>query len=506
MDLMRPRFSKVPGQGIHFKEDVLNVTLEPECIENEIFVVDDLGFVIGAIDRQLLQYLTERLKNALWLKMFNIIEDGIVAIDCEGRIFFANDAYSEILGIPLSKIIGKFMQDIEPKALIVNVLKQPRTVKKSKQYIASLNKYVSLKISPIFDHHGLNSLVSIFSDATEIVRLNDEVERVNGIAQQFKDEVETQRQLKHMNIIGNSAPFLNAVSKAMVAAKTDAIILLRGENGVGKEVFARMIHQNSRRKDEALITVNCAAIPENLIESELFGYEEGTFTGAKIGGKKGKFELAHRGTLFLDEIGDMPISMQSKLLRVLEAKEIEKIGGVGNVKVDTRIITATNQPLESLIEQKKFRKDLYYRLNLVEIEIPPLRERREDIQSLISHFLNFYNIQYGKTIEIEPQIMNYLISYSWPGNVRELQNCIQYGVIMGTDKYFELRHSPKKVRSDYGEVSILNRGSLKDAVNAFEKEYIRKTIESANNNKTVAMRELGLSRRTFYRKIHDLNL
>ena len=201
-----------------------------------------------------------------------------------------------------------------------------------------------------------------------MVKLGQEIEKANEIAMSYKRQAEAEQELSKLEIIGKSPSFLRSVSQALIVAKTEAPVLIKGENGAGKEVIAKAIHSNSERKDRPMIMVNCAAIPENLIESELFGYEEGSFTGAKSGGRMGKFELASGGTLFLDEIGDMPIAMQSKLLRVLQNGEIEKIGRQKNIPVDIRLIAATNQPLEKMIKEKKFRQDLYFRLNIVEIE------------------------------------------------------------------------------------------------------------------------------------------
>ena len=475
-------------------------------------VTNDQGNKIGEIDREMLSYLIRAADTNMFIitDIIDKFHEGVVVIDTEGRIFYANAAYSSILKVPVCKIIGKKMQQIEPEAEILNVLKTKKTIIKKSQYVKTVDKFVSTHIFPIEKDGELRAVASIFTDATEVVRLGQQIERANEIALTFRLQAEEQNELKKLNIVGRSPSFIKAVSQTMTVAKTDASVLVKGENGVGKELIAKLIHANSERKSQPFIIVNCAAIPENLIESELFGYEEGTFTGAKSGGRMGKFELADGGTLFLDEIGDMPLTMQPKLLRVLQEGEIEKIGRKKNVPVNVRIIAASNQPIEKMVHENKFRKDLYYRINIVEITVPPLRERGEDIGILANHFLQKFNKKYRKSISFSSEVLSFFHSYGWPGNVRELQHCIEYAVIMCLDDYFDLTHLPPHFNNQdlntREDPVRYNYGTLKEAVEIFEKRVIQEAISVSQNNRSRAMEMLGLSRRTFYRKLKEYEI
>ncbi len=323
--------------------------------------------------------------------------------------------------------------------------------------------------------------------------------------------------------------FQNIINQAEMVAKTDAAVLIRGENGSGKEVLADFIHQNSLRADKPMIVVNCASIPEALIESELFGYEEGSFTGAKKGGKPGKFELAEGGTIFLDEIGDMPYSMQAKLLRVLQEGEIEKIGRQKKVPVNVRVIAATNQPLEELIEEKKFRMDLFFRLNVVSFVIPPLRARKHDIEDLSLMFLRQFNEKYQKKVQMTSEVQRMLQSLPWPGNVRELRNCMESSVIMCTgdkltceelpmyemqkvniqetvEQMQECPEEPIRFQSYFtehpeAEQAVDSVTDLKDELNRYEQFLIRAMIIHCGGNKEAAAKKLNISKRSLYRKL-----
>ncbi|MHC6179209.1 sigma-54 interaction domain-containing protein [Clostridium sp. JNZ X4-2] len=475
-------------------------------------VVDDDENKVGEIDRNLFRYLINSINTSIISNIVDKFQEGVVAIDAEGRIFYVNDSYTKILGVPISKIIGRQMQQVEPGAEILNVLKTKTPIIRHKQKINTLDKYVSVHIYPIEQEGELKAVISIFTDSTEIVKLGEEMEKANKAVIRFKQQIESQNKLSKFEIVGKSQNFLKTVSQALIVAKTEASVLIEGENGTGKEVIAKLIHSNSERKSHPMIIVNCAAVPESLIESELFGYEEGSFTGAKSGGKMGKFELANGGTLFLDEIGDMPMSMQAKLLRVLQEGEIEKIGRQKNVPVNVRLIAATNQPLERMVREKKFRRDLYYRLNIVEIKVPPLRERGEDVGLLANHFLQKYNKKYGKQVFFSQRVHSFFYSYNWPGNVREMCNCIEYAVIMCLDDCFDVIYLPPHIKESMGEIiEEKNRpeyiqGTLKEAVKSFEKKMITDALSGSKGNRSKAMRLLGLSRRTFYRKLKEYEI
>lgn len=287
---------------------------------------------------------------------------------------------------------------------------------------------------------------------------------------------------------------------AIKVARSEATVLIRGESGTGKEVMAKIIHYNSPKAKGPFVKVNCAAIPDNLLESELFGYVGGAFTGARKEGKAGKFEMAQGGTIFLDEIGDMDMSMQVKLLRVIQEKEVERIGGTKTISLDVRIVAATNQNLEELIKEGKFRQDLYYRLNVIEIKIAPLRKRKEDIPILVHHLVKKIS---GENLNVTPRVMNILNSYDWPGNVRELQNVMEHACIMRNGTIIDPYSLPQYMQpKEPGEESRTENMSynLKEMTAILEKDLILEALKKFSN-KSRAIEELGISRSSFYEKI-----
>jgi transcriptional regulator with PAS, ATPase and Fis domain len=284
-------------------------------------------------------------------------------------------------------------------------------------------------------------------------------------------------------------------------------VLLTGETGTGKEVFASAIHYSSDRKKQPFIRINCAAIPADLLESELFGYAEGSFTGAMKGGKKGKFELADKGSIFLDEIGDMPLAMQSKILRVLQEKEIEKVGSYATTSVDVRVIAATNKNLEEKVRNKTFREDLYYRLNVINIEIPPLRERVEDIPLFAAYFLKELNKKYKTDIRLSPEVSQKLQEYSWPGNIRELNNIIGRAYSLVDDEIILAAHLPASILTKFHLQSrVSSHRNLNILVDDFEREIIISFLEKNDYNCAKTAEELGIHRTTLYNKIDKLGI
>jgi two-component system, NtrC family, response regulator HydG len=288
-------------------------------------------------------------------------------------------------------------------------------------------------------------------------------------------------------------------------APSDATVLLLGESGTGKEIVANAIHQNSPRKNSAYIKVNCAALPETLLESELFGHEKGAFTGALVK-KKGRFELADGGTLFLDEIGEMSPATQAKILRVLQEKEFEPVGGTKTMAVDVRIIAATHRDLEKEVKEGRFREDLYYRLNVVPVVIPPLRDRKEDIPLLADHFLKVYNEKNNRAIKgFEPRVADALVRYPWPGNVRELENIVERMVIMTREEVILYQNLPAVLKRPT-EVPEEPAGPAGASLKAIEKDVIRKTLEQTGGNRTKAAVILGVTRKTLQNKIKDYGI
>jgi two-component system response regulator AtoC len=318
------------------------------------------------------------------------------------------------------------------------------------------------------------------------------------------------------NIIGVSGNMQEIFKKILKVAVTDATVLIRGDSGTGKELIARAIHFQSNRKNHPLVEINCASIPETLLESELFGHEKGAFTGA-YKSKKGKFEIAHRGSIFLDEIGELPLGVQAKLLRVLQDRKFTRVGGVDNIEVDVRLITATNKNLEQAMEKGLFREDLYYRLNVIPIFIPPLRDRPEDIGPLVDHFIKKYAEKNNREISgISAEAMDVLFHYLWPGNIRELENTIENAIVMCEGEtimaadlpgYLQARTPADGSSTGRKETLQDNRGdSFKDQMQNYERKIIRRALENAKGNKTHAARQLGFSLRTLRNKLQKLKM
>ncbi|HET9178578.1 MAG TPA: sigma-54 dependent transcriptional regulator [Terriglobia bacterium] len=337
-----------------------------------------------------------------------------------------------------------------------------------------------------------------------IVRKELEVTRLHEENRQLKEALG--RRYQFDNIVANSPGMQEVLATVEQVAPTNATVLLGGESGVGKDMIARAIHQHSRRVNGPFIKINCTAIPENLLESELFGYEKGAFTGA-VAAKPGKFELADKGTIFLDEIGDMPGSLQVKLLRVLQEREFERLGGTKTIKVDVRVIAATNQDLRAALEQGTFREDLYYRLNVVPISIPPLRDHKEDIPYLVDHFVRRFADSSGKQIEgITPEAMRLLVDFHWPGNVRELENIIERAIVMAGGPRIDVGDIRLDIARPSGSVAGLDAPAVAADGSAlpllpegltleqFEDKLIQEALQRAGGNKSQAARLLGLSR------------
>ncbi|MDD3394517.1 MAG: sigma 54-interacting transcriptional regulator [Anaerotignum sp.] len=327
-----------------------------------------------------------------------------------------------------------------------------------------------------------------------------------------RDRLEQQLQVVHDDkkvwfFVGEGQKMQEAIAIGRKVAKSDSTVFLRGESGTGKEIMAKMIHDLSRRRDKLMISINCAAIPENLVESELFGYEEGAFTGAKKKGAIGKFELADKSTIFLDEIGDMPLPVQTKLLRVLQESKLERIGGQKPIPIDIRVICATNKDIEQMVEDGTFREDLYYRLNIIPIELPPLRKRKEDIPALVEYYIEYYNQKLNKHIQgVSAEVLQTLVNYNWPGNVRELKNIIEYlaNIVEGED--VQLSDLPDHIvlRSAKG----YEAWSLEKIMEEYEKRVLTNMLkdESSVEEKERLADTLQISRATLYRKLKKYSL
>lgn len=487
-----------------------------------IGVTDENGEIIGAIQAERLRFICQWNQTMNMEQILDHLNIGVIAIDRESRIFYVNPAYSDILNVAPGKVIGRYMNRIEKDAVLLEVLATRRGQKREKQLVQSVQKYVSVNMFPLYQNGEFMGACSVFTDITELKHLSREVARISQVAEQYNQEIRARDFLNSNHIVGESEVYMNCIRKAMMVAATDASVLIRGENGTGKEVICKIIQENSARSKKPFIKVNCAAIPEALIESELFGYEEGSFTGAKKGGRAGKFELAHGGTIFLDEIGDLPMAMQAKLLRVLQEKEIEKVGGQRSMPIDVRVIAATNQPLEKMIEEGRFRVDLYYRLNVVAIDIPPLRERGSDIILLANEFLNVFNQKYSKEKRLKESAYRVLMDYEWPGNVRELRNVLESAVVLTVSDDIGAENLPglfpvhsmeivqqktEDIAADEPEAEKpFVSDTLKNQMASCEKEILMSALKYYKGDRNRVMKELDISRRTFYRKLAEYGL
>lgn len=347
-------------------------------------------------------------------------------------------------------------------------------------------------------------------------------EEIGGVVISFRDIKEAQKLVYNINtralkntlddIVGNSEEIKRAKKQALITAKGNSTVLITGESGTGKEMFAKAIHYASSRGEGPFVTVNCGAIPENLLESELFGYEKGAFTGASDKGKAGKFETANGGTIFLDEIGDMPPHLQVKILHVLQNMRFERVGGNKNIIVDVRVIAATNKDLEGMIREGKFREDLYYRLSVIPLTIPALRERRDDIKLLMYHFLRKYNTFMNRKITgFTKEVEELYVNHDWPGNVRELENAVEYGTNMAFGDTIGMDEVPARLLRNEENVMKFQDTNLplSEQVKRYEKEIITRKLKkygTSGNAKDTVAKELGLSRATLYRKLTELNI
>lgn len=340
-------------------------------------------------------------------------------------------------------------------------------------------------------------------------RLRHALEHQSLVRQVLSLQAEVDRHLGMGNIVGKSVRMRQIYDLVTRVADTDATVLISGESGVGKEMVARAIHQNSQRRAHPFVAVNCAAISEHLVESELFGHERGSFTGATEM-HRGKFEIAHTGTLFLDEVGSLRLDLQAKLLRALQEREFERVGGGKTIRVDVRIVAASNQDLRQMVAERTFRDDLFYRLNVVPIHVPPLRDRREDIPLLVQHFLVKYNKAFGRQVHgVTPEAMTILSNYYWPGNVRELENIIGRLVAISRHPILEAEDMPldlKSIRGKLAEDILLTGADLRQAKAEFERHYIVQMLDKCGGNQTETAKRLGIHRNTLLTKMDNLHI
>ncbi|KRU26609.1 Fis family sigma54 specific transcriptional regulator [Clostridium sporogenes] len=461
-----------------------------------------LGLVVAAVKSIENQLEAEKSQNELFKtyqylnKVIDSINSGIFAVDTNGLIKAINNSACVMLNIKKENIINGSVQNILCNwEYILDTLNSGKRYENKEIIYSNINKKKRFNLTAysIRNKNGIiTGVVVMFKDMMNVYNL---VNKYTGMLATYTFD----------DIVGKSEKFIKVMRQAKKISNSPSTVLIQGESGTGKELIAHSIHNNSNRKNNSFVAINCGAIPKSLIESELFGYEEGAFTGAKRGGYAGKFELASGGTLFLDEIGEMPLDMQVNLLRVLQEGFFTRIGGNRYINIDVRIIAATNKDLKAEVKKGTFREDLYYRLSVIPICVPPLRERPEDIEILIEHFLNIKSIKLNKAIpNIESDIYEELINYSWPGNVREIENCIENIVNMdgNVSLNFETKFFDKQQQN-------LNRNNLElelYSLAQLEKKAIINCIQKCNGNVTKVSKILGINRSTLYSKIKKYNI
>lgn len=444
------------------------------------------------------------------------IMDGIIVVDSNGIITSVNKGYVEITQIDEKEVVGKSIQSLLDQKLFEGSvsLEVIKTGEKKSGMCTILrnNRQVLLVGTPIFDRDNkLLKVITVMRNLTDLINLKEKLEKSMLQNELVENKLlDLKRQADTNGFIGSSNAIKKVKELIYHVASTDVNVLILGPTGSGKEVISREIHNTSLRQDQPYIKINCSAIPENLLESELFGYVKGAFTGADLKNKKGLFEMANGGSILLDEISEMPLKLQPKLLRVLQEREITPVGGLESVRIDTRVIAASNKDLQKLVEEKLFRADLFYRLNVFPIEIPSLKERVDDIPDLAAHFLNRFNSKYNKKKVLDNTAIFELMKYPWPGNVRELENVVERMMIISPNRI--LIAEDVRMILDIGEVNendaislSQEHFSLKEATNQFEKSLIQKALKEGGSSYGAA-KILKTSQPTVVRKAQALGI
>lgn len=469
------------------------------------------NFYVERIDLEQIQHTRQNIKyiylliarhKNLWKKILENCHDEIFVTDGNGIVVYCNEVFEKFYGIKRSEIIGKkgwgYLNTLEcTQSPIPIVMKKKKEI--TVEQITYTGRKVVITATPVFNKKGdIELIIENGRDITEIqnitydVKQAAELTKTKELVEQYKMEVNALRKREldiYKDLKYSNKKMKDTVDVANKIAKVDSTVLLLGESGTGKTLLAKYIHKMSRRKDGPFITINCATIPESLLESELFGYASGAFTGAKKDGKIGLAELANNGTLFLDEIGEIPINLQPKFLELIQEHLFTPVGGVSHKKVDIRVIAATNRDLSTLVEEKKFREDLYYRLKVVELDIPPLRERPEDILTLTYYFLNKYDKKYNFSHKFSQESLEILTQYSWPGNIRELKHVIEGLVVTAPDRVIAPWHLPKQfyqVRNAKSNIVSNAFMPLDLALEQVERELICKAYKQYGSSYKVA--------------------
>jgi len=522
--------ANIKSQDVSFDEPVVNHTVKEMIyidannsaksirdmmVKKEIGrlpVVQD-GNIVGIVTSENIKDSYYRKLEELFYLQSNIMDnlhEGICIVDEEGIVNYWNKSSEELYGVKAEEILHHNLGDFFQNAMALQVLKTGKRVD-SVLHEPNEGEFVILSAVPIYNPQGkIIAAVSTDRDVTEVMKMSKELENEKSKVEYLQNEYQKEIASKYTfsNIIGKNKKIIEAISMARKVAPTSTSVLITGKSGTGKEVFARSIHEASGRSG-SFVAINCSAIPGTLFESELFGYVEGAFTGAIKKGRAGKFELANNGTLFLDEIGDMPMDMQAKLLRVLQDGVIYRLGSEKPINTNARIISATHKDLMKLIEEEKFREDLYYRLAVVQMRLPALSERREDVRDLAKLFLDQMLSEEGIKIKnVDEKVYNVLTSYKWDGNIRELKNVIQRMVVLSTDGRITVESIPEYITEGMGmdEENTDVGYDLEKMIEKLEKKTIREVLRNVDGNKQKAAKMLKIKRGTLYYKLEKYGI
>jgi PAS domain S-box-containing protein len=526
----RKDLAKIKNNDISFDEPVIKyavkdiVYVEADCSARsarDIMINKNIGRLPVVENGNIIGIVTsENIRDGYYPKLeelFNLqsnimdsLHEGICIVNAEGIVQYWNASSEKLYGVKSENILHRNLGDFFKNAMALQVLKNGKRVD-SVLHEPNEGKFVILSAVPIFNSQGkIIAAVSTDRDVTEVMKLSKELEaeksKVEFLQKEYQKEIASKYTFS--NIIGKNKKIIDAITVAQKVAPTSTSVMITGKSGTGKEVFARSIHEASGRNGN-FVAINCSAIPESLFESELFGYVEGAFTGAVKKGRAGKFEMANNGTLFLDEIGDMPMDMQVKLLRVLQDGMIYRLGSEKPINTNARIIAATHKDLMKLIDEEKFREDLYYRLAVVQIKLPSLCERKEDVRDLAKLFLEQTSSAEGIKIKsVEEKVYKILTNYRWDGNIRELKNVIQRMVVLSSDGRITTESIPEYVADSvgFGDDRAVDDYDLEGIVGNLERKTIREVMEIADGNKQKAAKMLKIKRSTLYYKLEKYGI
>ncbi|OIJ09334.1 hypothetical protein BKP35_16820 [Anaerobacillus arseniciselenatis] len=503
----------------YFTLDSLQIAIQKGDLAGEIenYVANDVHLSSSIIDEDVIRNEKvmneyEYLLNKNYLKILNSLHDGVYITDQHGFTVFVNRAYERITGLNANEFIGVHMNEIINKGYIsksisLEVIKQKKPVTMMQKIIN--DRKIIVTGTPIYSSEGnIIFIINSVRDITELLKLKHELDGLHywSNSDEVNSALQSDININELELYVSSPETKKLFELAERVAKTDVKVLLQGETGVGKSLIARFIHEKSDRNKEVFLELNCGAIPANLIEAELFGYEPGAFTGASKYGKKGLLEQADGGTLFLDEIGDLPLELQVKLLKVVEENRYMRIGSTVVQEVDVRILSASHKDLKKLVRNGKFREDLFYRLNIVPIHVPPLRNRKQEIIPLLQRFLERFNEKYNANKRFTIECLEYLTKHSWPGNIRELINIVERLVVTTIEDEITIYHLPE----EYRNVFLANNHNgeemtLKEAVEQFENNLIKETLTKYKTTRKVA-EALGVSQSSIVQKLKRINV